>query len=106
MALSDFEKLARRLKVKKADHAVLRQALTHKSYLGEVAGLESNERLEFLGDSVLGLIVAEHLYSKFSEKQEGELAKAKAVTVSEPLSSVLTCDGKSAWLAPKVAVTS
>jgi ribonuclease-3 len=85
MALSDFEKLARRLKVKKADQAILQQALTHKSYLGEVSNLSSNERLEFLGDSILGLVVAEHLYSKFSEKQEGELAKAKAVAVSEPI---------------------
>lgn len=85
MALSDFEKLARRLKVRKADQPLLQQALTHKSYLGEVPDLESNERLEFLGDSVLGLVVAEHLFSKFTEKQEGELAKAKAVAVSEPI---------------------
>lgn len=85
MALSDFGKLARRLKIKKADQGILQQALTHKSYLGEVANLCSNERMEFLGDSVLGLIVAEYLYSKFTERQEGDLAKAKAVTVSEPI---------------------
>ena len=85
MALSDFQKLARRLKIKKADYGILQHALTHKSYLGETSELENNERMEFLGDSVLGLIVAEHLYSRFTEQQEGELAKAKAVTVSEPI---------------------
>lgn len=64
---------------------LLEQALTHKSSLGETNLLKSNERLEFLGDSILGMIVSEHLFSKYMEKQEGELAKAKAVTVSEPI---------------------
>jgi ribonuclease III len=45
----------------------------------------SNERLEFLGDAVLGLIVCEYLYTKYPERAEGELAKAKAVAVSEPI---------------------
>ncbi len=85
MALSEFQKLARRLKIKKADQPLLQHALRHKSYLGEVSNLDSNERLEFLGDSVLGLVVAEHLYSRWTERQEGDLAKAKAVTVSEPI---------------------
>jgi len=71
--------------MKKESLDLLQQALTHKSYLSETSGHESNERMEFLGDSVLGLIVAEHLFSKFTEKQEGELAKAKAVAVSEPI---------------------
>jgi len=71
--------------MKKEDLELLRQALTHKSYLGEANHLVSNERLEFLGDSVLGMIVSEHLFGKFGEKQEGELAKAKAVAVSEPI---------------------
>jgi len=82
---SPLYKLARKLKVKKDGLELLHQALTHKSYLGESSQMSSNERLEFLGDSVLGLIVAENLFSKFGEKQEGELAKAKAVAVSEPI---------------------
>lgn len=64
---------------------LLKQALTHKSYLGEVSNVTSNERMEFLGDSVLGLVVAEHLFARFQEKPEGELAKVKAVAVSEPI---------------------
>jgi ribonuclease-3 len=79
------QKLSRRLKVKREGMDLLRQALTHKSFLGEGGGLACNERLEFLGDSVLGLIVSEHLFSRFTESQEGELAKAKAVAVSEPI---------------------
>ena len=85
MGQSPFEQLARKLKIAKEHHDLLRQALTHKSYLGEVSQQASNERLEFLGDSVLGLIVSEHLYGKFTQKQEGELAKAKAVAVSESI---------------------
>lgn len=102
MALSDFEKLARRLKIKKADQPLLQLALTHKSYLGEVSNHASNERLEFLGDSVLGLVVAEHLFSKFTDKQEGELAKAKAVTVSEP---ILAEAARKAGLAPALLLS-
>jgi len=61
---------------------LLRQALTHKSAEQEV-GLPSNERLEFLGDAVLGLTIAAHLYRCHPELAEGELTKLKAVAVSE-----------------------
>lgn len=83
MAQTPFQQLARKLKMTKEHQALLQQALTHKSYLGESSGVASNERMEFLGDSILGMVVSEHLFAKFSEKQEGELAKAKAVAVSE-----------------------
>lgn len=63
---------------------LLRQALTHKSAEQEV-GLPSNERLEFLGDAVLGLTIAAHLYRRHPELAEGELTKLKAVAVSEPV---------------------
>ncbi|MHB0999482.1 MAG: ribonuclease III [Armatimonadota bacterium] len=85
MSQIPIEQLARKLKMKDENLVVLKQALTHKSYLGEVSGMVSNERLEFLGDSILGMVVAERLFAKFTEKQEGELAKAKAVAVSEPI---------------------
>ena len=62
------------------DVALLRQALTHKS-LAPDAPLMSNERLEFLGDAVLGLIVAELLFIAYPERSEGELAKARAKIV-------------------------
>lgn len=85
MGQTAFQRLARKLKINKPDWELLKQALTHKSYLGEMGWLSSNERLEFLGDSVIGLIVAEYLYATFGDKPEGELAKAKAVVVSEPI---------------------
>src|SRR3989339_55217 len=80
-----LQKVARKLQVDIRDFAMLHLALTHKSYLGESSEAMSNERLEFLGDSVLGLVVAEYLYTQFPDRAEGDLAKAKAVAVSEPV---------------------
>jgi len=82
---TNLRELTKRLGVEFHDLGLLRQALTHRSYLGEVENAESNERLEFLGDSVLGLVVAEYLYRRYGDRTEGELAKAKAVAVSEPI---------------------
>jgi len=59
---------------------LLRAALTHAS--GANTRLASNERLEFLGDAVLGLVTCEQLYLRFPEYQEGELTKIKSVVVS------------------------
>lgn len=80
-----LQQIARRLQIDIGDYALLQQALTHRSFLGETAQAMSNERLEFLGDSVLGIVVAEYLFTRFSDRSEGELAKAKAVAVSEPV---------------------
>jgi ribonuclease-3 len=80
-----LQNIARKLQVDIKDLPLLEQALTHRSFLGESAEALSNERLEFLGDSVLGIIVAEYLYTQFPDRTEGELAKAKAVAVSEPV---------------------
>lgn len=57
------------------DRALVREALTHRSYINEHAGqgLRSNERMEFLGDALLGFLVAEVLHSRFAGAQEGEL---------------------------------
>ena len=65
------------------DEGLLRQALTHRSHV-HVTGmerLESNERLEFLGDSVLGMLVNDFLYQQFEDKEEGELTKIKSLLV-------------------------
>ena len=59
---------------------MLRAALTHTS--GADTRLASNERLEFLGDAVLGLVVCEQLYRLFPEYQEGDLTKVKSAVVS------------------------
>lgn len=57
-------------------------ALTHRSYAYENGGLPTNERLEFLGDSVLGLVITEHLYTHNPDVSEGELAKLRAAVVN------------------------
>lgn len=64
------------------DTFLIDRALTHRSFLNENRGsIEDNERLEFLGDSILGFIVAEWLYNNFPEKQEGFLTKIRAALV-------------------------
>ena len=75
--------LERRLGVRFRRRRGLAQALVHRSYRVEGEPAESNERLEFLGDTVLGQIVAEHLYQNFPEWSEGQLTKLKAAVVSE-----------------------
>jgi ribonuclease-3 len=61
---------------------IVAQALTHRSYSYENGGLPTNERLEFLGDSVLGLVVTETLYREHPELPEGQLAKLRAAVVN------------------------
>jgi ribonuclease-3 len=63
---------------------LLNLAFAHRSYANEHAeSIGNNEKLEFLGDSVLGLVVAEYLYISLTDKVEGELAKIKSFVVSE-----------------------
>lgn len=64
---------------------ILENALTHSSYANERwrDSLASNERLEFLGDSVLGMVTAEHLYKLFPDRSEGELTRIRADLVCE-----------------------
>lgn len=64
------------------DEPVLLRALTHRSYAYENGGLPNNERLEFLGDSVLGLVVTDTLYREFPDLAEGQLAKLRAAVVN------------------------
>ena len=61
--------------------ALLERALTHRSYAYENGGLPTNERLEFLGDAVLGLIVTDTLFRKYPDLPEGQLAKLRAAVV-------------------------
>ncbi|WP_448617936.1 ribonuclease III [Geodermatophilus sp. URMC 65] len=61
---------------------LLALALTHRSYAYEHGGLPTNERLEFLGDSVLGLVVTDELYRRHPELPEGRLAKLRASVVN------------------------
>lgn len=83
--LKDFERASG---VRFNHHELLNQAFSHRSYANEVPGiLENNERLEFLGDSVLGLVVSAYLYHVLTDRPEGELARIKSFVVSEDILS-------------------
>lgn len=75
------------IKIEFSDKKLLQRALTHKSFPNEnkKLSLKDNERLEFLGDSVLSLAVSTYIFNKFSDFPEGELAKMRAVVVSAPI---------------------
>lgn len=76
--------LENRLNYKFKNINLLKNALIHSSYANEVRGnTHSNERLEFLGDSVLSIIVSEHIYTKFPNMPEGELTRMRASLVCE-----------------------
>ncbi len=78
---SDREALLDVLGVRLTDPA-LTLALTHRSFAYENGGLPTNERLEFLGDAVLGLVVTNELYHRFPDVGEGRLAKLRAAVVN------------------------
>lgn len=66
------------------DPSLLRQALSHKSYASESGSGVYNERLEFLGDSVLAAVVAHALFTEYPDQPEGDLSKKKSLLVSRP----------------------
>jgi ribonuclease-3 len=83
LAARERRRLERRLGHRFTDGALLDQALVHRSYANEQALDCHNERLEFLGDAVLGLVTAEWLYRRHPDRPEGELARAKSALVAE-----------------------
>lgn len=80
-----YELLEKKIGYKFIDKSLIKTALTHSSYAYEQKShkiiCECNERLEFLGDSVLSLVVSDYLFEKFSKKAEGELTKIRASLV-------------------------
>lgn len=79
-----LKSLEERLDYKFNNIDLLRNALTHSSYANEARnGFTSNERLEFLGDSVLSVIVSDYIYKQFPDMPEGELTKLRAALVCE-----------------------
>jgi len=79
-----INKLQSLIKVKFRNKTLLNRALTHRSFLNESGKtLKDNERLEYLGDSVLGLVVNEYLFKHYEDYPEGDLAKIKSAAVSE-----------------------
>lgn len=81
---TDIEKFAKAIGVEFNDITLLHTACTHRSYLNENkgTGLEHNERMEFLGDAVLELVVTSYLYRKYSKKAEGELTSFRSALVN------------------------
>jgi ribonuclease-3 len=81
-----LRKLEERLDVRLRDASLLNLALTHGSFTheGRSRRTDTYERLEFLGDAVLNLVVSDHLYRRMPERAEGDLARARARLVSEP----------------------
>ncbi|MCH9037861.1 MAG: ribonuclease III [Chloroflexi bacterium] len=79
----DLEALENHLGISFSDRSLLGLAFIHSSYLNENPGLlpESNERLEYLGDALLGLAVAEDLYRQYPERREGELTMLRSAIV-------------------------
>lgn len=80
--LTDYAELRSALGDPVLDPELLERALTHRSYAYENGGLPTNERLEFLGDSVLGVVVTETLYRTHPDLSEGRLAKLRAAVVN------------------------
>ena len=78
--ISEFEK---EINIEFHNKGILKTALTHSSFANEKRGIEYNERLEYLGDAVLELIISEYLFNNFQEKSEGDLTKLRALIVCE-----------------------
>ena len=93
--LADFQKT---VNIRFKSPALLNLSFIHRSVSNEncsaleLYGQHNNERLEFLGDSILGAVCATLLYKKFSDKSEGELAKIKSVVVSEEILSAVATE--------------
>ena len=81
----NLEEFERKIEYRFSDKNLLILALTHSSYANEIkkGKHENNERLEFLGDAVLDMVVSEYMYRHFPKMPEGELTKLRAAVVCE-----------------------
>ena len=80
----DFSKFEEKSGVRFKNEALLKQAFTHRSYVNEnkVLGIEHNERLEFLGDAILGFVIADYVFKKFPDMDEEELTTMRAALIN------------------------
>ncbi|MFH0840949.1 MAG: ribonuclease III [bacterium] len=92
--MNDHKKLEKRINCEFKNKDFLKQALVHRSYLNENPGfkLGHNERLEFLGDAVLEIVVTEFLYNKFPDTPEGNLTDLRASLVNAKMLSEVAVD--------------
>lgn len=86
MSRDNFDELQQKLQLDFKRGRLLRQAFTHTSYVNEHkrGSVQDNERLEFLGDAVLQLLVSEYLFATYPKRPEGELTRMRASVVCEP----------------------
>lgn len=84
------ERIEKALQYHFSDKALLKKSLTHAS--AAVSKLDSNERLEFLGDSILGIVICEALFDKFPHYREGDLTKIKSKLVSRKTCSMIAAE--------------
>lgn len=87
----NFEKFEEKAGVVFKNKGLLKQAFTHRSFINENRGaaLEHNERLEFLGDAVLELVITDYLYGRFKDSTEGELTSLRSALVNADTCSVV-----------------
>ena len=85
MPMDNLKNLEKKLNYNFKKRDLLEKALTHSSFVNEndMKSFESNERLEYLGDAVLGLVIGEYFYKNFPEDNEGSLTKMRAESVNE-----------------------
>jgi len=89
--MMNFEKFEKGAGVTFKDKGLLKQAFTHRSYINENRGfaLKHNERLEFLGDAVLELVITDYLYGRFQDSTEGELTSLRSALVNADTCSLV-----------------
>lgn len=82
-----YEAIEQNIGIRFRDRSLLTRALSHSSYVYEkgMPYAAGNERLEFLGDSILGMVVSEHIFNTYPEHPEGKLSKIKSVVVSKKI---------------------
>src|SRR5436190_23759944 len=82
--MDNFLEFEKKIGIDFTDKSLLQQAFVHRSYINEnkSSGLSHNERLEFLGDAVLELVITDFLYKKYSDKPEGELTAYRSALVN------------------------
>src|SRR5690606_20721292 len=82
--MDNIEQFEKKIGINFKDKDLLREALTHRSYLNENPSWDfpHNERLEFLGDAVLELVITENLYKKYPDLDEGKLTNIRAALVN------------------------
>ena len=85
MSMDNLKHLEKKLNYNFKNRDLLEKALTHSSFINEngMKSFESNERLEYLGDAILGLVIGEYFYKNFPEDNEGSLTKMRAESVNE-----------------------